>query len=203
MKVLTFLGDDFDKLCRKLADLVVNNDYEPDVILGVLTGGGIIGRIAYDQFQQKITKKEIFYSEVKLQRVSTKIKKKGGVKKILPFLPLTILNFLRVAEVYYFELKAKFTIPQREGTLQLNNEISTILKQGRKKILIIDDCIDTGWTLKIIFDYLKEKFPNNEIKIAVATISHHHPVITADFKLYNRVLLRFPWAYDVKEIRNK
>ena len=42
----------------------------------------------------------------------------------------------------------------------------------------------------------------HDIKIAVVTSTNRHPVMEADFFLYNRVLIRFPWASDVKESCN-
>ena len=198
MKVLTFLGTDFDNLCRKLADEVLSNNYTPDLVIGILTGGGIIGRIAYDEFQQKNSNKKILYTEVKLQRPSTKAKAKSNVNKILPKLPIWMLNVMRIAEVYYYEIKVRFVKPKREGKLEPDNAVKLLLKDGGKKVLFIDDCIDTGYTLKIIKEYFMYHFPGNDFRVAVATVSHHFPVVIPEYKLYNRVLLRFPWANDVK-----
>lgn len=111
---------------------------------------------------------------------------------------LGIIYIMRIVEVELLELKAKVTKPHRYGTISLDSEIQQILSEKGKRILIIDDCIDTGWTLKLIKEYLENNFPDNEIKIAVFTTAHRRPIIKADFQLYNRTLIRFPWAYDAK-----
>ena len=88
---------------------------------------------------------------------------------------------------------------EQTDKLNVDKNIELFLLEGGKKVLFIDDCIDTGYTLKIIEDHFKLKYPGNDYRIAVATVSHRHPVIQPDYQLYNRVLLRFPWANDVKK----
>lgn len=201
MKVLTFLGHDFETLCRRLADEVFDSNYTPDVVIGVLTGGGIIGRIACDEFVRKSGNTGIYYTEVKIQRPSTKVKAKSNARRILPRLPVWLLNLLRILEVYYYEIKARFIHPVREGRLEPDEKVKDLLKKGGRKVLLIDDCIDTGYTLKIIKDYFMYHYPGNDFRVAVATVSHHFPVLIPEYQLYNRVLLRFPWANDVKKKR--
>lgn len=198
MKVLTFLGDDFERLCRNLADKVLEKNFDPDLVVGILTGGGVIGRISCDEFKQKIKNHQVYYTEVKLQRPSTVVKAKRNSTHKLAKLPTWLLDILRIAEVYYYEFKVRFVNPRREGVLSLDEGVVRLLKMGGKKILIIDDCIDTGYTVKIIKDYFMYHFPGNDFRVAVATVSHRHPVVLPEYQLYNRVLLRFPWANDVK-----
>lgn len=101
------------------------------------------------------------------------------------------------------ELKAKFVKPSRCGTIDLDEETIALLKHGGMKVLLVDDAIDTGMTLKIVKNFLVNQFnETNDIKIAVVTSTNRHPVMEADFFLYNRVLIRFPWASDVKESCN-
>lgn len=199
MKVLTFLGKDFDNLCRQLASFVLDKNFSPDIVVGILTGGGIIGRISYEEFCKKIEKHPVCYTEVKLQRPSSISKSKNHVGNVLSKLPIWLLNLLRIAEVVYYEIKVRFIKPKREGMLKIDASIDAMLKEGGKKVLLIDDCIDTGYTLKIIKDYFMFHYPGNDFRIAVATVSHCHPVVLPDYQLYNRVLLRFPWANDVKK----
>ena len=199
MKVRTVLGDDFNNLCKKLADEVVKHNFCPDIVIGILTGGGVIGRLSFMEFKALSNSQEIMYTELKLQRPSTQTKNKKNANNILPKLPIWLLNLMRIAEVYYYEIKVRIIKPRREGTLEVDKDIANQLKIGGKKVLIIDDCIDTGYTLKIIKEYLQYNYPGNDFRVAVATVSHHFPVILPEYQLFNRVLLRFPWANDVKK----
>jgi len=194
MKVINLLGQDFHLACERLASTVLER-FDPDIVIGVLTGGGRVGREALPAFQSRCSCR---YGEVRLQRGGTRIKKALRINTILRPLPECILNLMRMLEVTLLELKAKFIKPDRNGQLSLDEEIRRMLKAEGKRVLLLDDTIDTGWTLKIVKDYLEANFPGNEIKTAVITTTHRHPVIKADFQLYNRTLIRFPWAYDAK-----
>ena len=39
MKVRTFLGAKFDALCKDLADVVIEKNFSPVIVIGILTGG--------------------------------------------------------------------------------------------------------------------------------------------------------------------
>ena len=176
-------------------------DYIPDIIIGVLTGGGYVGRKVFKEFEA--FNQPIFYKEIKLQRKSTKAKSDSKVRKIFKILPYSVLNIMRILEMELLELKAKFVKPSRCGTIDLDEETIALLKHGGMKVLLVDDAIDTGMTLKIVKNFLVNQFnETNDIKIAVVTSTNRHPVMEADFFLYNRVLIRFPWASDVKESCN-
>lgn len=203
MRVETILGADFDALCVRLAENVLEKNFSPNVVIGILTGGGYIGRKSYEEFKRQITDHEVIYTEVKLQRPSTKTKKQKKANELLPKLPQWLLNFLRIIEVYYYEIKVRFVKPRREGTLIIEDSVAKCIQQGGKKVLIIDDCIDTGYTLKLVKEYLQYNYPGNDFRIAVATVAHHFPVVIPEYQLYNRVLLRFPWANDVKKEKDE
>jgi len=194
MKVINLLNQDFHLACERLA-LKVLECFCPDIIIGVLTGGGMVGREAMPTFESRCGCR---YGEVKLQRGGTRIKEALKINRILRLLPEGMLNFMRVLEAEFLEFKANFTKPDRSGRLSIDEEIRCMLKTKGKRVLIIDDTMDTGWTLKIIKDWLEANFPGNEIKIAVISTTHRHSVAKADFQLYDRTLIRFPWAHDAK-----
>ena len=192
MKVITLLGSDFSESCFLLSQKV-SETYSPNLIIGILTGGGYVGREMMKSFNN-----DVAYTKMKLQRGSKKAKEATNIKMLLKSLPEFILNFLRVVEVEFLELKAKFVKPNRYGVIKFSDDVVQLLQKKRQKILLVDDCIDTGYPLKIIKEYIENYYPDNEIKIAVVTTAHRHPVIEADYQLYKRVLIRFPWAYDTK-----
>ena len=197
LTVKNVLGEDFDLCCKRLCSNIREQDYIPDIIIGVLTGGGYVGRKVFKEFEA--FNQPIFYKEIKLQRKSTKAKSDSKVRKIFKILPYSVLNIMRILEMELLELKAK----SRCGTIDLDEETIALLKHGGMKVLLVDDAIDTGMTLKIVKNFLVNQFnETNDIKIAVVTSTNRHPVMEADFFLYNRVLIRFPWASDVKESCN-
>ena len=87
-----------------------------------------------------------------------------------------------------------------EGTLKLNTfnifNIPDISKA--KRVLIIDDIVDSGETMEEIFKILKEKFPETEFKLA--TIFYKKTaVIQPDYSVKEATQwIDFFWETDVK-----
>ena len=69
--------------------------------------------------------------------------------------------------------------------------------RGFRSILIVDDAVDSGKTLKTIVDEVRKKYLTAEIKTAVITVTTKQPIILPDYYLfYNHTLIRFPWSAD-------
>lgn len=195
MKVKTLYTEDFNKECLLLGHDIFA-DYDPDVIIGVLNGGGYVGR----QIVQ-VSPKETTYVEVKIQRDGTTKKEKGLIHRILQSLPYSVLNILRILESIVLEYKSKKNNTKRKGTIKLpDNVVSFLSDVDHKKVLLVDDAIDSGATLLLIKQYLMSKFENIDVKIAVITITTKQPLVVADYyRYYNRTLIRFPWSNDIKK----
>lgn len=193
MKVINLIEDKFEQDCIKLANLVLSS-YEPDLIIGILTGGGYLGRIMINSFQKD---KPVQYTEIKIERVSTSYKRQFNIRQLFKFIPTSILNILRIIEVLCLEVKSKIITPKRSGSITFSPEIEKFLLTEPRDILIIDDCIDTGATFAFVKQYIEQKFGiHHNIKFAVITQAHKKPIIDVDYKLYHRVLVRFPWSFD-------
>ncbi len=196
MKVITLVDEKFSQSCLLLSKKI-NQTYNPDLVIGILTGGGYVGRKIFNYLNDNKQKK---YTEIKIQRKNTAPKSKGLFKIILNYSPTFLLNWMRILESLYLEKKAQKNNPKRIGTITISDEIDIFLKESPKKILIVDDAIDSGATLNLLKEYLNMHYNNISIKIAVITVTTPHPIIDADFYLYhNRVLVRFPWSNDVKK----
>ena len=73
-------------------------------------------------------------------------------------------------------------------------------EKENKKILIIDDAIDSGDTLSAIVETLKKTNPKAKVATAVLTETTKNPAIRADYTLYrNQTLIRFPWSNDYRK----
>jgi len=196
MKVVTLLENDFEQECKRLADLVSSN-YTPDLVVGILTGGGYVGKRIFNVLKAKSNVK---YIEIRIERGGTEIKRKYNLKHILHSFPDFILNFLRIVEVHILEVLSKIRVPKRHSNISISEDIRTYLEEGQRRILIVDDCIDTGASLKCVLDYIKSEFRiKHDLKIAVITKAHRKPLVEVDYLLYKRVLIRFPWSFDTKD----
>lgn len=194
MRVVTLFPEDFNIACAELSSKI-KKSYSPDLVVGVLTGGGYVARNVMKAFDN-----ETLYTEIKVQREGTEQKGKGLTKVVLRLLPTWALDILRMVESRCLEWKSQKTKSKRYGKVEFPKEINTFLERDtKKKVLLVDDAIDTGATLKLVKDYIEERYSGVDIKVAVITVTMRHPVIDADFALYNdRTLIRFPWSHDMK-----
>lgn len=51
LTVKNVLGGDFDLCCKRLCSNIREQGYIPDIIIGVLTGGGYVGRKVFKEFE--------------------------------------------------------------------------------------------------------------------------------------------------------
>lgn len=67
-----------------------------------------------------------------------------------------------------------------------------------KCVLIVDDAVDSGATLKAVVDKFKTVFPDKEIKTAAITVTGKKVMYYPDFCVYNNgTLIRTPWSIDM------
>ena len=189
MKVIDFTTTDIEKACETL---ISQFDCQFDLVVGIAEGGRLMAEI----ISQKL---ELPLLLVIRQRKLTQYKSKS--KNILKYIPKKILNLIRIIENRYCEflLKIKKQAEQPDEIKILSNELSFFENPQIKNILLVDDAIDSGSTVRNVEKFLQTKNNGWNIKIAVITQSFKQPVRKADYQLYNRVLVRFPWSNDFKK----
>ncbi len=87
-----------------------------------------------------------------------------------------------------------------EGTLKLNtfNIFNIPDMSTAKRVLIIDDIVDSGETMEEIFKILREKFPNTEFKLATLFYKKT-AVLQPDYSVKEATQwIDFFWETDVK-----
>jgi len=137
MKVVSLLGSDFVESCRLLAQKI-SKDYNPDLVIGVLTGGGYVGKEIFHFLPH--SEKQL-YIETKIQRVNTKTKEKGIIKRILKYSPTFLLDWMRMLEAIVLEQKAKRENNlKREGVISFPSNVDSFLKSEFKKSFINRRC---------------------------------------------------------------
>lgn len=186
MRVITVDNNELISCCDSLQKSVLSSGFYPDLILGIESGGIQVATILASFFKEKPMKLE-FCHPVRFSSVSKKSFFKNHLKK----LPVGILNFLRMVEFkFFFKRKnrkefQKIVLPPDIGNF--------------KKILVVDDAVDTGVTLKEVVQKIKNINPQSEILSAVITMTKNNPIIIPDYAIYrNGTLIRFPWSIDAK-----
>lgn len=184
MEVITLSHKAFIEKCAELNSKL---DFQPDMVVGILNGGGYVVK----EFQY------IDFELVKLQRDNW-LKNHFLVKLILRALPYFVSDKLRKIE----SKKAKQSI-QAINLDELKQHVvdfkfDNISRGGIKNILIVDDAIDTGKTMFVIKNNLTKWFPNAKIKTAVISWTIENSIIIPDYSLFKNTLVRFPWSKDYK-----
>ncbi len=175
---------------------MIFNDFIPNIIIGIRSGGFIVAEI----MAQSAKHKPLLLA-ISRHRASTEKKNKiKGLKSFLKLLPYPITNQLRIWEHKKLTSKpVSKTIEFIPDTNELANLRGFLKAKPESKILIVDDAVDSGETMKAVLDLVrKEADPSCIIKTAAITVTTDTPIIKPDYILYNHVLCRFPWSFDFK-----
>ena len=198
MQVITLNSYDFDShagLLAKAVEQAAAGSF--DAIVAVRRGGSFV----CDAFCRHFPK-DMYGAryDVTLQRPSTK-RKNGKIGNMLKRLPRPMLDAMRMAESILLGMCRNIKgTPHTPEVAIPDGLTATLTMTTLPKILVIDDAIDSGYTLFAIVETLKKMNPNATIDIAVMTETTRHPRIRANYTLYrNRTLIRFPWSNDYKD----
>ena len=170
----------------KLAQ-TIGKSYRPDLVIYVARGGYLIGQDIANYFGVPSV-------GIYAQRKGNKLK--DSLKDILKCLPRPITKMLREIELNSGVHKA---IPERnvfwDGDFRNCKEVTLA-----QKILIVDDSVDTGYSMKALIPYIKMATQAVEIKIAAINVwSKSQDVIHTDFFNHKDTIIVTPMSNDSKE----
>lgn len=190
MRVLDASGQVvFAGMCKDLAEIAGAAMGKPDVILGIRSGGAYVAEAVACHFP------EARLGYITSRRPSTGKKGKLGLKRLLRYLPVALLDALRILEA---RLLARSGNPERKVAIDISQDVRELMAQPSTKILLVDDAVDSGYTLRAVVDTLSALTPGRLFTAAI-TSTTSAPVMMPDFLLYNdNVLVRFPWSMDAR-----
>ncbi|MDE5811856.1 MAG: phosphoribosyltransferase domain-containing protein [Muribaculaceae bacterium] len=184
MKVITLNPNEFTHACVRLQQLIASAGVHPDVVIGIASGGDFVAQEMFPQLP---------HSSVTLRRPSTARKERKWVKTVVRALPLWLRDRLRLLEAK--RLARKTPKPMTTESIQLPD-----LSLNATTILMVDDAVDSGVTLRTVVQAIKQRYPQAEVLTAVLNVTTLNPLIKPDFVLYPQaeVLIRFPWSIDYR-----
>lgn len=196
MNVVTLSAPSLDWQTKELAEKIEKDHPQPfDIVIAIKRGGSYVARSFLKSFPED---KVLFFTEAQVQRPTTK-RKKEWVTKGLRRLPLWYLDFLRCIEASLLSIKhsmSKSAIP----AISLGDDLASKVRSGKPEVLVIDDAVDSGVTVKAVIDSIKRLNPEARMTTAVITQTTSNPLVKADYFIYNnRTLVRFPWSADYLE----
>ncbi len=172
------------KMSIDLSKKIEAKGYIPDHILYVERAGILVGYEMSKYFNRPV-------SGIISRRSGSSLKSK--VKIILRMLPRFVTHFLRKLEL-------------KSSIHGINSNRRVVCRKPLppkyKKILVVDDALDTGLSLEAVLSWLKSHgFASALIKTAVLTTTGEEPHIVADFSLLDKVICAFPWSYDSRQYK--
>lgn len=175
---------------------LIFNDFIPDIVVGIRSGGYIVAEI-----MAKCAAHKPILLPISRRRASTEQKSKiKGLRSFLRLLPYAITDRLRIME---HKKLTQNPAPQGQefapDATELSNLRNCLKTHEHSRILIVDDAVDSGATMKAVLDLLfKEVNSACIIKTAALTVTTDNPIIQPNYTLYSHVLFRFPWSFDFK-----
>ncbi|MNG84690.1 orotate phosphoribosyltransferase-like protein [compost metagenome] len=196
MDIINPSDTELDILCEELSRNIVA-DFKPDLVIGIATGGKIVAEKVNEHIKCPII-------ILKRQRTGTIKKNKLNLQKFLSILPEHFNNKLRKAEALFNEFwyEVNDQALKENEVILISGSISKI--KSAFKIIVIDDAVDSGSTLKDTLNFLKELANKNTIiKTACINITYVNPGVKPDFFIYKRCMVRYPWAIDFRKKNEK
>lgn len=170
------------EMSRDLAQIVQKSGYIPEHILYVERAGLLVGFEIAMFFKCGI-------SSIHSTRSGGSVKSK--LKKAFRYLPRFVTHLLR-----RLEIKSNIHGVKKERHVYCEYQPPPM----NKKILIVDDAIDTGHSLVAIIKFLENLGYNKQhIKIAALTTTGLNTAVRADFSLLDQIVCAFPWSYDSRQ----
>jgi hypoxanthine phosphoribosyltransferase len=186
---MTLDAASFAAECARLAALVA--PWKPEVVVGIATGGEIVARKVVESLPD-----DPVFLPVTIQRPSTAVKGRLRVGPVLRKLPAPVKKALRELEVAARErLLATTTKPVAklgaDGT-----KLEALVDDEVSRILVIDDTIDSGRTMRCAVQLVRAVNPTAAIRTAVVASTWKKPPVRPDWCLHDRTLISFPWSFD-------
>lgn len=163
----------------------VYKKYKYDCVIFVAKGAFLIGK-SFSEFA------DVPLLEIYATRKGGKLKK--ILSPVLKILPEKLKSYLRKKEM-------KSTVHSKDPNREINFN-SDIWKRYKKckKILIVDDSIDTGYSALLAKNAVANYFRKSEVKVAVINLfDKAKEVYEPDFHLYDNTMIKGPWSNDSKE----
>lgn len=198
LKVITLnnkkLAEEVERFASQyLRDNSVSSLY----VIGIASAGVPIANIFLNSVPETV---DIEVGTIRCQRPSTELKKKSDLKaRLVRFLfrvsPYILLDFLRIFEHVILSKRSKKMAVRNISDESMNWRAF----YSADRVLVIDDAIDSGESMKAVLDFLYAKKFKGMIDSFAVVATQPSPVVKVDYVLYENVLIRFPWSLDFKK----
>ncbi len=168
---------------KELYNQIIQN-YDYDLVIFVAKGAYLIGK--------ELSKlNNVPLLEIQASRKGNKLKK--ILKPLLKLIPKKLNVYLRKKE-----MNSSFHENNPERMILIDEKKYGKHKRA-KKILLVDDSVDSGNTIAQAKEKIKTFFPKSRLKIAVFNyFEKSEGIIKVDYSLYTNTMINGPWSNDSK-----
>ena len=182
-------------MSQRLFDQMCCSGFEPEVVVGVATGGEFVAaamRVPH----------ETYVTSISVRRDSTPKKESSRLRRsLVQTLPYLLLNQLRLLEDWLLERGSREKPCEESAHARSLDQLADEVRAASAtRVAVIDDAVDSGRTMNIVVSGLRRRLPMAEIRSGVITVTRplDRVGIVPDFRLLQLTLVRFPWSMDFK-----
>ncbi|MGO4660905.1 hypothetical protein AB4Z14_03500 [Terrabacter sp. 2TAF16] len=191
--ILTITPSRLRVLGKRLLQEMSAAGFAPEVAVAIARGGvWVADEIPFDPSVRRY--------QCNQQRPGTARKQGERRGRALRRMPLGALNTLRRLEDLLGERRSlSVAEPSPELTAQLKEIAADIRVKRLRKVVVIDDAVDSGKTMQCVLRILTAELGDDVSIMTAALVATRPPrrsLLEPDFALYRDVLLRFPWSTD-------
>lgn len=188
MKYIELSRKDIEEQCKDWAK-EIQKSYQPDLIVYVAKAGYLIGREMKDVFN------------VPLVGISA-TREGNALKEVIGPIISRMPNFVRNILIS-LELKSDTHSKNAERQIHFHEGLEKMKSSNIQSILVVDDSVDTGHSMKQVVDAIHSLFGDVEIKIAGLNVwDKSRSIIDSDFALYKNTVIKSPMSKDSKEYKD-
>lgn len=180
--------------------VLVRSEFEPQLVVGIRTGGAVVAKLM--DFEPGT-----LLMECSMRRPgSTSSGRLGLSAHIAGRIPYAIADALRRLEDAALSRRGP---ERRDVSPALRAALRDVADVSRmnavKRVLVVDDAVDSGATLQCVHSELDRALASDDIEIrtcaVVSTREFDKVLESPDYVLYRGLLCRFPWSHDFRDDR--
>lgn len=154
----------------------IGESYAPDLVVFLAKSGYLFARPIADELGLPL-------AEVSVSRPDNGMK--DAIRRRTPWLPRWLLALALGSGAGY---KAHEEHPNRE--MVVSERLRALELSRFHKLLVVDDSIDTGWSMLRVLEYLKGRAPESEVRVAgYCVIDMSEARVTCDYSRYRNTIV--------------
>ncbi len=183
MRVLTLDMGAVECCGRELE--VLAREFDPELIIAIARGGVTLAKYMFE---------DVPHLDVDIHRPSTAWKRKlHSIMRLTRFLPRWIADEMRISEA------KRLSRHKPRAIVATPESVKEMLEAAHHaaRILVVDDAVDSGATLRAVFDVLKDC--GAEVRGASIALTRPDAVALPYYHIFRPgTLVRFPWSADAR-----